>query len=374
MNEMTANPFESHRVAETAGARAQQARENSEVLALVFAARQHPRDPIKACDRIRNAFTRIGLAEESQYSYQRGGTDIAGPSIRAAEAIRLDWGNMAAGWRVVSRSIDADGVGVSEVEAFAVDYETGNREAIAFPVRHWRDTKRGGYALADERDIYETCANQAARRKRACILALIPGDVTAMAMEQASVTLKAKADTSPEGMAKMLEAFAPFGVTKAHIEARIQRRLDAITAAQVVQLKRIWSSLRDGISEAAQWFELGTPDADGVISMPPRTSKTATAADAVAQRRAAKAEAKAKAAADKAKSTPQQQSDAGLPERVWQGYADGPPARIWQEYADAISSAPDSDAATLILDEARGHLSAEELQALGNVYSEKWQP
>src|SRR6185369_4698946 len=161
---------------------------------------------------------------ESQYSYQRGGTDIAGPSIRAAEAIRLDWGNMATGWRVVSRSIDPDGVGVSEVEAFAVDFETTNREAITFPVRHWRDTKKGGYKLTDERDIYEVCANQAQRRKRACILALIPGDVTAMAMEQASTTLRTKADTSPEAMAKMVTAFEPFGVTQAHIEARIQRR------------------------------------------------------------------------------------------------------------------------------------------------------
>src|SRR6185369_922282 len=117
MNEMTVNPFESQRaVAEMSGARAAQARESTEVLALLYGARQNTRDPIKACDRIRNAFTRVGLAEESQYSYQRGGTDIAGPSIRAAEAIRLDWGNMATGWRVVSRSIDPDGVGVSEVE------------------------------------------------------------------------------------------------------------------------------------------------------------------------------------------------------------------------------------------------------------------
>jgi hypothetical protein len=355
MNEMSVNPFESQRqVAEMSGARAAQARESTEVLALLYGARQNPRDPIRACDRIRNAFTRVGLAEESQYSYQRGGTDIIGPSIRAAEAIRLDWGNMATGWRVVSRSIDPDGVGVSEVEAFAVDYETTNREAITFPVRHWRDTKRGGYALTDERDIYEICANQAQRRKRACILALIPGDVTAMAMQQAGETLRSKADTSPEAMAKMLEVFVPFGVTRENVEARIQRRLDAITPAQVVQMKRIYASLRDGISEPSQWFpELaaGGVDADGVISTGPKKS----AADEIKSRRATKLKAAKEAAAAA-------ETEMGIP-----------PARSLAEYLLAIEAAGDSEVAALVVDEARGALNEDELRQLGQAYSAKWQ-
>ena len=356
MNDVaTLNPFESQRaVAEMSGARAAQARESTEVLALLYGARQNPRDPIKACDRIRNAFTRVGLAEESQYSYQRGGTDIAGPSIRAAEAIRLDWGNMATGWRVVSRSIDPDGVGVSEVEAFAVDFETTNREAITFPVRHWRDTKRGGYALTDERDVYEICANQAQRRKRACILALIPGDVTAMAMEQASATLRAKADTSPEAMAKMLEAFGPYGITKDHIEARIQRRLDAITAAQVVQLKRIYASLRDGISEPAQWFELAGAAEGGAVG---GTGQRTSAADAVKARRAAKHQ-KAQDAAASVTAKPA---------------AGGPAGRTLAKYVDAINSAADGEIAALVLDEARDFLSEAEQATLGQAYSAKWQ-
>src|SRR5262245_10217815 len=238
MNDLTVNPFESRRaLADSASGRVQQARESTEVLALIYAARQNPRDELRACDRIRDAFTRAGLAEESQYSFQRGGTDIAGPSIRSAEAIRLAWGNMATGWREVSRTVGLDGVGLSEVEAFAVDYESTNRESITFVVRHWRDTKKGGYKLVDERDIYELLGNQVQRRKRACILSLIPGDVVTMAMDQATTTLRARADTSPEAMAKMVEAFAPFGVTQAMIEKRIQRRLDAIQPAQVVNLK-----------------------------------------------------------------------------------------------------------------------------------------
>ena len=354
MNDLTTNPFESRRaVAETTAGRVQQARESTEVLAMIYAARQTPRDELRACDRIRDSFTRSGLAEESQYSFQRGGTDIAGPSIRSAEAIRLAWGNMATGWSEVARHVGPDGVGVSEVEAFAVDYETLNREAIKFQVRHWRDTKKGGYALSDERDIYELCANQAQRRKRACILALIPGDVVTMAMDQASVTLRTRADTSPEAMAKMLEAFAPFGVVQGHIEKRIQRRLDAIQPAQVVTLKRIYASLRDGISAPADWFELAA-EGQGTESVggPPPTA----ARDVLAKRRASRG----KPAANEATGPPPTAEGAPTP-------------RTWQQYAAAIEAAPDSDAAVLILDEARSVVSDEEHAQLGHVYSARWQ-
>lgn len=351
MNDITTNPFEARRaLADTAAGRVQQARESTEVLAMIYSARQNPRSELQACDRIRDAFQRAGLAEESQYSFQRGGTDIAGPSIRSAEAIRLAWGNMATGWSEISRFVGADGVGISEIEAFAVDYETVNREAIKFQVRHWRDTKKGGYPLKDERDIYELCANQAQRRKRACILALVPGDVVAMAMDQASNTLRTRADTSPEGMAKMLEAFAPYGITKAHIEKRIQRRLDAIQPAQIVQLKRIYASLRDGISTPDDWFELAPPaNDDATGGGPPPTS----AKEVISSRRARKSSIVAP--------PPPTASDGG------------PPRRTWQEYAAAMTAAPDSDTAALILDEARSVLNEVDMQMLAGFYSEKWQ-
>jgi hypothetical protein len=166
------------------------------------------------------------------------------------------WGNLSFGFREISRGIAQDGVPFSEVEAFCWDMEAGNRQPLQFIVRHWRDTTRGGYKITDERDIYELVANQAQRRKRACILALVPGDVVEAAMNQADVTLRTKADTSPEAMAKMVEAFAPFGVTKEHIEKRIQRRLDSIQPAQVVMLKPVYASLRDDMSTPADWFEM----------------------------------------------------------------------------------------------------------------------
>lgn len=259
MNALVESPFSAGHVAtqaDTAASRQNQSRELAETQTKYLMAERFPRDEKAAMDRILNAFQRRTLAEKAQYQFSRGGSDIAGPSIRAAEAICQQWGNMDSGWRELQRGVDALGIPFSEVEAFCVDLQSRSSKRLQFIVRHWRDTKSGGYKLKDERDIYELCANQAQRRLRACILASVPGDVTEAAMQQADATLKANADTSPEAMAKMLEAFEPYGIKKDHIEKRIQRRLDAIQPGQVVSLKRIYASLRDDMSKPEDWFEI----------------------------------------------------------------------------------------------------------------------
>lgn len=250
-------------IAESSGSRQNQSRELSETQVKFLMAQQFPRDVVANMDKILNAFTRPALAEKAQYQFARGGTDIVGPSIRAFEAIAQQWGNMEQGFREISRGVAFDGVPFSEVEAYCTDLETRNSKRLQFIVRHWRDTRGGGYKLKDERDIYELVANQAQRRVRACIQAMIPGDVTEAAMDQAEVTLRTTADTSPEAMAKMIAAFEPFGVTKEHIEKRIQRRLDSIQPAQVVMLKRVYASLRDDMSTPSDWFDVEPQAGEG---------------------------------------------------------------------------------------------------------------
>lgn len=279
-NQLVENPFSAPGGAiaqrEGLGHKHVQSREMAETQAKYMMAQHFPRDVIANMDKILNAFTRPNLAEKSQYQFAKGGSDIVGPSIRAAEAIAQQWGNMEFGFRELSRSIGDGGVPYSDVEAFATDLENRTRRPLQFIVKHWRDTKKGGYKLTDEREIYELIANQAQRRVRACILAVIPGDVTDGAMQQAEITLRTKADTSPEAMAKMVEAFAPFGVTKEHIEKRIQRRLDTIQPAQVVMLKRVYASLRDDMSNPSDWFEIEAGQDAPAAPPAPKTLPTCT--------------------------------------------------------------------------------------------------
>lgn len=227
-----------------------QARAVAEVQAALMIARMNPRDPVKAMDRILNACTRPMLANAATYAYSRGGSDVTGPSIRLAEAIAQGWGNIQYGIREISQS-----GGVSTVAAYAWDVETNTRREVVFQVQHKRDTKKGSYTLKDGRDIYELVANQGARRVRACILGVIPGDVVEAALAQCAVTQKANVDMTAEGLQNLVEGFARFGVSKAQIEKRIQRRIDAIQPAQVISLRNIWKSIRDGMSAPDEWFE-----------------------------------------------------------------------------------------------------------------------
>ncbi len=261
MNESTANPFAAIITARqqqsTAVANTDQQRAVAEVQAAMMIARMNPRDPIAAVDRILNACTRPTLANAAVYNYSRGGSDISGPSIRLAEAMAQSWGNMQFG----IRELDQSG-GSSTVQAFAWDVETNTRREVTFQVPHIRHTRAGTKKLEDPRDVYEMVANQGSRRLRACILAVIPGDVTEAAVAQCETTMHASADISPEGVAKLLQAFAAYGVTKAHIEKRIQRRVDAIQPAQVVSLRKIYASLKDGISAASDWFDAAEEQGD----------------------------------------------------------------------------------------------------------------
>lgn len=229
----------------------EQERAIAETQAAMVIAKRFPRDMISAMDRIINACARPGLAEASLYEYSRGGTAITGPSIRLAEAIAQNWGNLQFGVRELEQRN-----GASTVEAYAWDVETNTKQIKTFQVAHKRHTKQGSYKLEDPRDIYEAVANQGARRLRACILGIIPGDVVEAAVKQCETTLKTKAAVTPERIASLIEKFAEFNVTKEQIEKRIQRHLDAMTPAQLVNLGKIYNSLKDGMSSPAEWFEV----------------------------------------------------------------------------------------------------------------------
>lgn len=233
-----------------AGVEIAASREMAEVQAAVVMARRFPRDEMRAVEKIKNACSRPSLAESAVYQYSRGGSDVSGPSIRLAEALAANWGNIQCGVREVEQRN-----GESTCEAFAWDVENNFRVVKSFKVPHIRHTRRGDTVLTDPRDIYEMVANQGARRVRACILGVIPGDVVEDAVKQCEMTLNAKADTTPEGLKKVADAFLAYGVTVKQLEARIQRRWDSITAAQVVGLRKIIVSLRDGMSKPEDWFE-----------------------------------------------------------------------------------------------------------------------
>lgn len=267
------------------GANALVQRTLGEVQVAVMMAKQFPRNKMEAREKLENDCMREGLASVALYTYARGGTEITGPTIRFAEAAKGAWGNIQSGFRELTRSIGIDGVGMSEVEAFAWDTENNTRQSTTFIIRHWRDTKKGGYALKDERDIRELIANQAKRVERTCILNSIDGDIIESGLTQCNKTLNQKVTITPEKIKSMIAAFDEYGVSKDKLEARLQRRIDAINAAGMIALTKIYNSIKDGMSRPEDWFDFeeieeGNPKATGNEAVKSSLKKKAKAAGA----------------------------------------------------------------------------------------------
>lgn len=213
-------------------------------------AKRFPRDEARAYAKIMESCRRKGLAEEATYAFPRGGQTVSGPSIRLAEELARAWGNIDYGIRELSRK-----EGVSEMEAYAWDLETNTSSSQKFSVRHIRDTRGGGQALTDERDIYELTANQGARRLRARVLAILPPDLVEAALTECKQTLAGKSDEPiADRVRKMIRAFEKFGVTAPMIELRLGHTLDAVLPDELADLVGIFNSLKSGMSKAGDWF------------------------------------------------------------------------------------------------------------------------
>ncbi len=246
------NPFAKHLADHVnAGAVAiESERAIAEAQGKLVIAKRFPRDQARAYSAIIDACKRPGLAEEACYSFPRGGQTVSGPSIRLAEMLAANWGNIDYGIRELSRK-----EGVSEMEAYCWDLETNTMSSQKFTVRHIRDTRGGGVKLTDERDIYELTANMGGRRLRARILAIIPADLVQAAVDECSKTMAGGAEL-PIGdrIRNMVTAFKALGVTPELIEKKVGHKLDAMTGEELADLRKIHNSIRDGVSKIGDWF------------------------------------------------------------------------------------------------------------------------
>ena len=228
-------------------------REAQQIQGMVFMAKQYIRDEQESYTRIMKACSRITLAEESMYEYPRGGTKVTGPSIRLAEALAQNWGNMDFGIVELEQRDNE-----STVMAYAWDLETNTRQTKIFAVKHERGTKQGNKKLVDPRDIYEMVANQGARRLRACILGIIPGDVVDAAVDKCKDTLKSGNDKPlSDRIRSMIAVFqTDFTVNVSMLEKFIGCKSDAFSENDIIRLRNVYKSLKDGMANKDDYFDL----------------------------------------------------------------------------------------------------------------------
>jgi hypothetical protein len=246
-------------------------RQSQEVQAAMVIAKKFPRDQQQAVQRILTACSRFSLAEESEYSFPRGGEEVTGPSIRLAEVVAQNWGNLDYGIIELDNS-----KGRSEMMAYAWDLETNTRVTKTFTVAHWRDTKQGGYALKDSRDIYEVTANFGARRVRACIIGVIPKDVFDLAVEQCRKTVAAAKTDVP--LAARIQAISlkfmnDYNLKQEQLEKYLGLSVKSWTTAHLNKLTKLYASLRDGMTTIDNVFPKTAVNPFGTQTQPANPAK-----------------------------------------------------------------------------------------------------
>lgn len=115
-----------------------------------------------------------------------------------------------------------------------------------------------GHALASVDEFRAIAEVQASRRIRACILQIIPGDVTEEAMKACESTIKKTGGDAPlvDRVRKMAAVFQEYGVTTEMLGRRLGHNLNATIEQELVQLRRIYTSIKDGAAKREEFFDL----------------------------------------------------------------------------------------------------------------------
>ena len=245
-NELTVNQ-------ENAVVQIEQGKAVQEIKAELQMAKMFPRNELEISNKISVSCQRFNLASVAMYSFPRGGQTVTGPSIRLAETLARIYGNITYGFKELENYN-----GRSVIAVTCWDKENNVKVVREFVIEHKIKAKGGEKILTDPRDVYEHVASQAQRKVRAVILEVIPAEFVEDAVEICKNTLKKGMSEGPliDRIKKMVTAFAGLGVNEEMLSKRLNHALDICTLDEVVELQKIYVSLKDNATKRQDWFEV----------------------------------------------------------------------------------------------------------------------
>lgn len=268
-------------------------RERAIVEARALVALHRPRDFEGARLRLLTACKRPGFARQARYAKPVGDKKtVEGLSIRFAEEARVLWGNMD-----VSASCVFDSELKSVYRIVGLDLESNasdTREIVIQKTVERKFPKPGDEVISSRQNsrnetTYLIRANedallvkenaQIAKARREVILSLIPADIKDECEQLCIDTMKRRDAEDPEGAKRdVLEAFFKVGVMPAQVATYLGHPVEAITPAELVKLRTVYTSLRDGEATWAEIMETVGKTDDAGAPAPEKTPKTGNAA------------------------------------------------------------------------------------------------
>lgn len=271
------------------------ARETAAVQARFVVAIQRPRDTMDFRTRLLHECKRPGFAEVAMFKRPVGKKKVGndwvetfaeGPSIRMIETCLQLYRNVQA-----TSSTVYDGPDLRIVKVMVIDFENNisfeqevnvpkqveKRAVQDYKTKQWGPPK-GREVLAErvntDGDLNyivaatddEVIIKQAAmvsKAMRTCGQRLLPRDVIEEAIAQIRATKTAEVKADPDAAKKRIaDAFAGLGVQPTDIGSYLGHSIDRATPAEIVKLREIYSSIKDGESTWEDFQEAAntTPD------------------------------------------------------------------------------------------------------------------
>lgn len=231
----------------------EETKEIAEIQAKMILARNFPRDPRYCLDLIKMDCESKELAETAIYEFPRGDSVVRGASIRLVECVARHWGNLVAGIKELGTSGNT-----ATVKAYCWDLQSNFYDEKIFDVELVRHTKKGSYELTDPRDRYEMMANMAARRKRACMQAVIPQNIIDEAIKACEDTLNdsIKKDDLETIKSKMVSAFKQIAewITPEMIAGICGKEYEHISSRDIVKIRNLYNAIKDGFVKPENAF------------------------------------------------------------------------------------------------------------------------
>lgn len=255
------------------GTAVEQSRAVAEVQSAIVVAQQCPRNIPAAIAQMEDSCRQKHLADRAFYRFNRGGDsgNVNGATVHLARELARCWGNVQYGLVEMRRD---DDYAQSEIQAWAWDVQTNTRVSTTFIVPHKRFTKKGVTVLTDMRDIYESNANNGARRVREMVFSILPPWFVETAKDLCNKTLE---DGAGVPLAKRIsdgiKGFEGIGVTVDQMETKYGPS-GKWGAHTVAQLGIVYTSIQRGETTKDEEFPPTRVTADEITASVPKTKAT----------------------------------------------------------------------------------------------------
>jgi len=243
--------------------------DENEIKAAVVLAKRFPRNEPDIYTKMVSLCERKTFADKAYYSFPRGGATVKGPGVHLARELARLWGNMRYGTDIIDDNDD-----YRKIRSWAWDIETNTKATMedSFPKLVYRNSyengvKAGAWVTADPRQLRELTNKSGAIGIRNCILELIPSDFTEDALNKIYKTVaESVGDTkTSETIKQIITKFKEMGVSVDMIERKLRHPLSEISPSDVVELRGIYSSIKDGNSKISEYFQYTAPIKDATV-------------------------------------------------------------------------------------------------------------